>query len=307
MTDAVTAEVPPALEEEAPGVRAVWEALGLPGIVDVHTHFLPPSVLRKVWAYFDRAGPLTGRRWPITYRTDDADRVARLRAYGVRTFTALAYPHKPEMAAWLNDWTLDFAARTPGCLPSATLYPEPSAEADVTSALERGARIFKAHVQVGDYDPNDPQLRAAWGALADAQVPTVIHAGSGPAPGRFTGPEAVARLLATHPRLPLIVAHLGMPEHAAFLDLADRYPSVALDTTMTFTDFTEGLAPFPVALRPRLVELQDRILLGSDFPNIPHRYVHQLEALVRLELGDGWLRDVLHDNAARRFGLDATA
>ena len=86
-------------------------------------------------------------------------------------------------------------------------------------------------------------------------------------------------------------------------------PSImgALDTTMTFTDFTEGLAPFPVALRPRLVELQDRILLGSDFPNIPHRYVHQLEALVRLELGDGWLRDVLHDNAARRFGLDATA
>ena len=29
--------------------------LGLPGIVDLHVHFLPESVLRKVWAYFDDA------------------------------------------------------------------------------------------------------------------------------------------------------------------------------------------------------------------------------------------------------------
>jgi uncharacterized protein len=34
--------------------------LALPGLVDVHTHFMPPSVLSKVQAYFDAAGPLLG-------------------------------------------------------------------------------------------------------------------------------------------------------------------------------------------------------------------------------------------------------
>jgi predicted TIM-barrel fold metal-dependent hydrolase len=47
----------------------------------------------------------------------------------------------------------------------------------------------------------------------------------------------------------------------------------------------------------------DRILLGTDFPNIPYPYVHQLEALARLEFGAPWLRAVCHDNAARLPGL----
>jgi uncharacterized protein len=29
--------------------------LGIPGLVDIHLHFLPESVQRKVWAFFDRA------------------------------------------------------------------------------------------------------------------------------------------------------------------------------------------------------------------------------------------------------------
>ncbi len=36
--------------------------LGLPGIVDVHTHFMPERLLRKVWEYFDAAGPLVARQ-----------------------------------------------------------------------------------------------------------------------------------------------------------------------------------------------------------------------------------------------------
>ena len=72
---------------------------------------------------------------------------------------------------------------------------------------------------------------------------------------------------------------------------------------MAFTGFMERLAPFPGALLPRLADAADRILLGSDFPNIPYPYLHQLEALARLGLGVVWLRAVCHDNAARLLGL----
>ena len=56
-------------------------------------------------------------------------------------------------------------------------------------------------------------------------------------------------MLARHPRLTLIVAHLGAPGYGEFLDLAERYPGVHLDTTMAFTGFMEHLAPFPAELR----------------------------------------------------------
>ena len=294
--------VPP---DEPARLRRHLEALGLSGLVDVHTHFMPDRVMAKVWAYFDRAGPLTGRAWPISYRLPQDDRLARLRALGVEAFPSLVYPHKPGMAQWLNGWCRDFAAATPDCLPSATFFPEPGAGAYVADAVASGARVFKAHVQVGGYDPNDPLLDDVWDVLAQTATPVVIHAGDGPAPGAHTGPDGVRRLLARHPRLTLVVAHLGLPDYADFLDLAAAHERVHLDTTMAFTDFTEEVDPFPPALLPRLRDLGDRVLFGSDFPNIPYSYLHAVESVLRLDLGDDWARGVLAGNARRLFGLPA--
>ncbi len=284
-------------------VPALWRGLGLPGLIDVHVHFMPQNVMDKVWAYFDSAGPLTGSPWPITYRTQEADRLARLRAMGVRAFPSMVYPHRPDMAEWLNAWAHEFALLHDDVVQTATFYPEPTAPAYVAQALADGARLFKVHVQVGAYDPRDPLLEDVWGLLADAGVPAVVHCGSGPTPGAFTGPEVFAEVLRRHPSLTAVIAHMGMPEYAEFLALARAYPRVHLDTTMAFTDFTQARMPFPTGLRPQLVELGERILLGSDFPNTPYPYAHQLEALQRLELGEDWLRAVLHDNGARLLGL----
>ncbi len=302
---AAVAEPGAAAVAEAQQVRALWQGLGLPGLVDLHVHFMPKNVMDKVWAYFDRAGPLTGTPWPIAYRTDEADRLARLRAMGVRAFPSLVYPHRPAMAEWLNAWAAEFAAGQPDAVRTATFFPEEGAAGYVARALDQGARLFKAHVQVGGYDPRDPLLDGVWGELADAGVPVVVHCGSGPTPGPYTGPGPFGEVLARHPGLLAVVAHLGMPEYADFIGLARTYPRVHLDTTMAFTDFTHATMPFPPDLLPALVDLQERVVLGTDFPNTPYPYLHQLDALVRLGLGDHWLRAVLHDNGARLLGLEA--
>jgi hypothetical protein len=283
-------------------VPAVWQQLGLPGLVDAHVHFMPRNVMDKVWSYFDTAGPLTGVPWPIAYRTEEEDRLARLRAMGVRAFPSLVYAHKPGMSAWLNAWAADFASRhseTGDVLHTFTFFPEAGARADVEKQLAAGARIGKAHVQVGGYDPRDPLLDDVWGLLAEAGTPVVVHCGSGPAPGAFTGPGPFGEVLRRHPRLAAVIAHMGMPEYEAFLSFAETYENVHLDTTMAFTDFAEQAAPFPPELRARLVALERKVLLGSDFPNTPYVYAHQIEALVRLGFGDSWLRSVLHDNGSR--------
>jgi uncharacterized protein len=286
-------------------VRSYWRALGLPGIVDVHVHFMPDRVMRKVWDYFDGRGPLTGRHWPIRYRWSDEDRLEHLRSMGVRAFPSLIYPHKPDMAEWLNDWARPFARQHPDVIPTATFFPEPGVAAYVERALAEGAQMFKVHVQVGGFDPRDPLLDPVWGMLADAAVPVVVHAGSGPTPGAHTGPESFGGVLERHPTLTAVIAHMGMPEYDAFLGFAETYPNVWVDTTMCFVDFfdAESSQALRQKLAPRLATMQDRILFGADFPNIPYEYAHQIEVLTRLGLGDDWMRDVLWRNGARLLGL----
>jgi predicted TIM-barrel fold metal-dependent hydrolase len=279
---------------------ALTAELGIPGLFDVHAHFMPPAILAKVWAYFDSAGPLLGRTWPITYRGTDEERVEQLRAMGVKKFSSMSYAHKPGIAGYMNDWTRGFAERTPDTLWSATFYPEPEAASYVTQLIDDGVELFKAHLQVGDFAANDPLLEPVWRAIVDSGTPLVLHAGSGPAPGNHTGPAGIADVLSRHPSLKVIIAHMGMPEYSEFLDLADRYDNVRLDTTMAFVDFWDG--PTPAEIAPRLVDLQDRILFGTDFPNIPYAYAHQVEALQRLDLGDEWMADVLWNNGVKLFG-----
>jgi predicted TIM-barrel fold metal-dependent hydrolase len=276
--------------------------LDIPGIFDVHVHFMAPEILAKVWAYFDAAGPKLGRPWPITYRGTDRERVEDLRRLGVRWFSSLSYAHKPGIAPFMNDWTRDFATRTPDTLWSATFYPEPDAADYVSALIADGVEVFKAHMQVGDFVADDPYLDPVWAAIEAAGTPVVLHAGSGPVPGDHTGPASVERVLTRYPDLRLIIAHLGMPETDEFLDLAERFGSLRLDLTMSFTDFF-GHA-LPERLPQRLRDLEGRLLFGSDFPNIPHPYAHQVEALVRLDPGDGWLRSVLWTNGAELFGKD---
>jgi uncharacterized protein len=206
--------------EEDADVPGFCRALGVPGLADIHVHFLPPRLLRRVWRYFDEAGPLVGVSWPVRYKWSDEERVAHLRSMGVRMFSALAYAHRPEMAADLNEWTLEFGRANPGCLPSATFYPEPGVTRYVRAALDAGARIFKVHLQVGGFAPDDPQLDEVWGLLAEERVPVVVHAGHAPVGTENTGPGPFGALMARYPELTAIVAHLGAPDYGAFLRMA---------------------------------------------------------------------------------------
>jgi len=285
-------------------VAAYWEGLGLPGLIDVHVHFMPDRVMQKVWSYFDAAGPLTGREWPISYRWDEPRRLEHLRGMGVRAFPSLVYAHKPGMAAWLNGWAREFAAAHDDVIATATMFPEPTVAAYLDDALRSGTQLVKVHVQVGGFDPRDPLLDAAWGMLADAAMPVIVHAGSGPTPGAFTGPGPIGEVLERHPSLVMISAHMGMPQHRHFLGFAERYDNVRVDTTMCFTDFTES-GFLAQRLSPQLVALADKVLFGTDFPSLPYAYAHQIEALARLDLGDEWMRKVLWHNAANLFGITA--
>jgi predicted TIM-barrel fold metal-dependent hydrolase len=212
------------------------------------------------------------------------------------------------MARWLTEWAVDFGRRTPGAVPTATFFPEPDVVDYLSAALAAGARCVKLHVQVGGFDPRDPLLVPAWGLLAEAGVPVVVHCGNGPRRGAFTGLDVFAEVLAAHPGLVAVLAHAGMPDFGAALDLMARYPRLHLDTTMVGTAFTERFAPLPTDWATRLVDVADRVALGSDFPNIPYPYDEQLAAIRAWaeaddRLGERFVQAVMHDTPARLLGL----
>jgi uncharacterized protein len=282
-------------------VAAFVHALGLHGIIDIHVHALPHRLQEAVWAYFDR---LDSPPWPITYRDDETTRLATLRELGVVAHTALAYGHKPGVAAWCNEHTLSLADQHPQVIPTFTFFPEPEAASYVEEAIGRGGRVAKVHLQVGRFHATDPGLDEVWPQLEGARIPTVIHASAvyGVDGGHeYCGPDAIRALLERHPDLLIVVAHLGMPDAAGFLALAESAPELRLDTTMMLTDPPYGRS-YPTELIPRLAALHDRVLFGSDFPSIPHPYVAQVRGLAQLELDDAALRAILHDNAADLLG-----
>jgi hypothetical protein len=73
---------------------------------------------------------------------------------------------------------------------------------------------------------------------------------------------------------------------------------------MVGVPFTEEFAPLPTDWPARLVDVADRVVLGTDFPNIPYEYAAQLRAITGWaaaddRLGISFLRAVLHDTPAR--------
>lgn len=144
---------------------------------------------------------------------------------------------------------------------SATFFPEPDATRYVSAVLQAGARIFKVHVQVGEFDPSDPELDGVWGLLSEAGVAVVMHCGSGPLPGRFTGPGPIELVLQRHPALTAVIAHCGAPEYAEHLAIAVRYRNVHLDTTMVGTDYLNRIAAIPSEVLAGYRDLGDKIIL----------------------------------------------
>jgi predicted TIM-barrel fold metal-dependent hydrolase len=116
-------------------------------------------------------------------------------------------------------------------------------------------------------------------------------------------------VLAAHPQLVTVLAHTGLPDYSDALEPVQRYPRVHLDTAMVGVPFTEASAPLSPDWLAQLVDVPDRIVLGTDFPNIPYDYATQLRAVVGWasaddRLGLAFLRAVVRDNPVRLLRLE---
>lgn len=273
---------------------------GLPPVIDAHVHVFPDAIFEAVRRWFDRYG------WPIRYPMTSPEIVEFLLARGIRRVVALQYAHKPGMARSLNEYMAELTARFPGRLVGmATVLPgEPEAEAIVADAFAAGLGGVKLHIHVQCFSMADAALDPIFQLCQDAGKPMVVHAGREPRspayacdPYRLCAAESVETVLRNFPGLRLCVPHLGIDEDETYRKLVERHDNLWLDTAMALTDF------LPIDPPIRLERFRpDRIMYGSDFPNVAYAWDRELRQIAAMNLPEDRLAALLGENARRFFG-----
>jgi predicted TIM-barrel fold metal-dependent hydrolase len=276
---------------------------GLPPIVDAHVHVFPDRVFAALRRWFGEHG------WPIRYQPDARGVIDFLLGRGVRHLLLLHYAHKPGMARSLNAFAVELAAAYPGQVTGlATVLPgELGARQILEEAFAAGLRGVKLHAHVQCLAPDQPSLAEVYEVCAGEGRPIVFHAGREPRsqayacdPHQLCSAERVERVLRDHPRLKLVVPHLGSDEETAYERLLERHDNLWLDSTMMLAGFFPGAAdPWPLLLRH-----PGRVLYGTDFPNLPYAWDRELRAIAARRLPPATLEALLGGASAGLFGID---
>jgi uncharacterized protein len=266
-------------------------------LVDVHTHLMPERLFQAVRRYF------RAHLWHPRYDAPTEELVQTLLDMGVARFVFMAYAHRADMSRSLNHWIANVESTfAPHGIGFGTFHPDDDellAELADEAFGKLGLRGAKLHPQVGRFGVDDPRLDPLYARAVEYGAVLVIHAGRVPEPNEHVGAHAFARMMRRFPRLKVIVAHAGADEFDAFFDLCGLYEGVFVDTAMVFNRFLGGPPPIQ-----RVLEFQDRVLYGSDFPNIPYEVESGVQALLDLHLGRALEEKLLCTNAARLLGLD---
>jgi uncharacterized protein len=204
---------------------------------------------------------------------------------------------------WLVDALAPIRQLTPyvGVDPWA-LSPNQNVE-HLREMADRGARGIKLHPVAQRFEPNDPRMRPVYDACEDLGLVVLSHTGSARGGEPFAEPHAFADVLARHPRLTVVLAHLGGGSWRQTLGLARAFPEVTFDLCEIVEWTGAPNAPTDEDLARMIREIgPERVMLGTDFP------WYDLDRTVELVmdlpvLSTGEKEQILGANAVGRLDL----
>jgi predicted TIM-barrel fold metal-dependent hydrolase len=275
----------------------------LPFVVDAHVHLFQAPLFEAIWRWFDVHG------WPIRYKLHTPEVITFALARGVGHIVALHYAHKPGIARGMNAFMAQIVRDEPRVTGLATVMPgEPEAPAILAEAFASGLRGVKLHCHVQCFAPDAPELAEIYETCIAHDMPLVIHAGREPKstaykcdPHTLCHVDRVDAVLRSFPKLRLAVPHLGADELDGYQRLLERHDNLWLDTTMALAGYfgdDDGELGF------RMLEARpDRIMYGTDFPNLPYAWDRELRRIGARRLNDAALANVLGDTARSFYRL----
>jgi predicted TIM-barrel fold metal-dependent hydrolase len=274
---------------------------GLPEVLDAHVHIFPHDIFSAIWQWFDN------HAWHIRYQLRTSQIFDFLLSRGITHIVALQYAHKPGIAGKLNRYMARKCQKYPNRITGmATVFPgEKNAAGILHEAFAFGLRGLKLHAHVQCFDMNDDDMNPLYDICQLNNKPMIMHVGREPKstayhcdPYKICSAEKLESVLRNFPKLRICVPHFGFDEIPAYKKLIAKYDNLWLDTTMILSGyfFTEDA-----------IELDsfrtDRIMYGSDFPNIPYAWDRELKRLRAAGLPQENLEWILRKSAGIFFGL----
>jgi predicted TIM-barrel fold metal-dependent hydrolase len=207
----------------------------------------------------------------------------------------------------VNPWVADLARHAPERLiPFGGVDPRGSRPAEQVDRLrDLGVRAIKLHpphqeIAANAYRDGVAGLADLYGRAEELGLPVMVHTGTSIFPGArnvYADPMPLDDVGVDFPELVVILAHLGRPLYAeASFFLLRRH--------RRFHGDVSGIPPRGlVRYFPRLAEVADKLLWGTDWPGpmVPGMR-ENLDDFLALDLGEDLQRKLLQDNADRLFG-----
>lgn len=273
-------------------------------VIDAHVHVFPDSIFTAVWKWFDK------HAWHIRYQMSSAQIIDFLLSRGVQHVVALQYAHKPGISRQLNKYMRDLCRSSGNRVTGmATVFPgEDAADKILQEAFDAGLCGLKLHAHVQCFDMNHVSMYPLYECCQNNGKPIVMHVGREPNspaygcdPYQLCSADKLECVLFDFPDLRMCVPHMGFNEIEEYRVLIEKYDNLWLDTAMVINDY------FPLDKKISLSRYRgDRIIYGSDFPNIPYAWDRELKVLQSTKLSIETLGQITHKNAANFFNIEIT-
>jgi len=274
-------------------------------ITDVHIHVQPWDELRPAALAALRRGKEA--HWELLRRVmdDPATLLELMDRAGVWRVGLVNYP-APEVMGF-TDRSNAFAARyalanPERLLPYGGVHPRLTRDpaGDVDRLVELGIRVLKIHpphqlFPANAYTDGLTALGTIYRRCEERGLPVMVHTGTSMFPGarsKYGNPLELDDVAVDFPALPLVMAHGGRPLFMAeAFFILRRHRNVWLDVS--------GIPPAKLLeYFPRLAELADRVLWGTDWPGPGVADMRaNLDQFLALPLTDGHRKAILESNA----------
>ena len=246
-----------------------------------------------IWKYFSK-----GYQWDVIYRMYYRECIRYLRERGVEKIVYSNYAHREGVATELNEWSLSVLDANPDLYCFAAYHPGDENALAMADKVLAHPRVlgFKLQLLVQCFYPHDKRLFPMYDMVMERGKRILFHVGTGPVGNDFVGLAEFKKLLDRYPDIPANVAHMGAHEYRGFMDLLDDYPRLYLDTAFAFFREFQSKGGFDLG-NDALEQHRDRILYGSDFPNLILPRESEIETLAGYGLTKEFYDRVFYRNA----------
>ncbi len=206
-----------------------------------------------------------------------------------------------------NDWVARYVKHAPDRLYACgSVHPRFTTDcaAEVDRLAKLGIRMLKVHpphqlIYPNQYRKDLPQQAKIYERAQEIGIPVMIHTGTSVFPKArniYAQPIHIDDLIVDFPKLKIIIAHGGRPlwMNEAFF-LVRRSKNVHLDIS--------SIPPASLLnYFPRLEEIADQVMFGSDWPGPGVRDVGaNITAFQALPLKEETKKKILRENALKMF------